>query len=287
MDVNKTTTITSFCDDYLKYLTVELLSGRVIPTFFGNDSWIDGCFSIQPRNPAASSLFDQMLEPAESSTQLLSRSSEISVDVHIVNSTQESNQDSFISYLKFYIAGYTTLVTASIGFILNLLGIYLMSRRQGHKNIFNIMFIINLISDTAYLAFQIIRSVHTHFISFTSPLSSTYYILTNSGERFTYITSVLMLVALTHSRYQAATSPHDYRDITLFWSKRRNQLLKYLLPIFLVATSFTIPIIWEIENEIVFSSEDITVQVIPSKMRLNTYYHMFLIGILNLVLLGL
>ena len=287
MDVNKTTTITSFCDDYLKYLTVELLSGRVIPSFFRNDSWIDGCFSIQPRNPAASSLFDQMLEPAESSTQLLSRSSEISVDVHIVNSTHESNQDTFISNFNLYIAGYTTLVTASIGFVLNLVGIYLMSRRQGHKNIFNIMFIINLISDTTYLAFQIMRSVHTHFISFTSPLSSMYYILTNSGERFTYITSVLMLVALTHSRYQAATSPHDYRDITLFWSKRRNQLLKYLLPTFLVATSFTIPIIWEIDNEIVFSSEDVTVQVIPSKMRLNTYYHMFLIGILNLVLLGM
>ena len=286
MDVNITTTITSLCDDYLKYLTVELLSGRVIPSFFGNDSWTDECFSKEPRKPSPSSLFDQMLDTAESSTQLLSSSSDISVDVHLVNATQESNQDNFISYFNLCIAGYTTLVTASIGFVSNLVGIYLMSRRQGHKNIFNTMFIINLIFDTTYLAFQTTRSVHTHFISFASPLSSTYYILTNSGERFTYITSVLMLVALTHSRYQAATSPHDYRDITLFWSKRRNQLLKYLLPTFLVATCFTIPIIWEIDNEIVFSSEDITVQVIPSEMRLNKYYHMFLIGILNLVLLG-
>ena len=284
MDVNITTTKTSFCDEYLKYLTVELLSGRVTPSFFGNDSWTDECFSQQPRNTAASSLFDQML--ADSSTQLLSSSSDISVDVHIVNSTRQSNQDSFIPYFNLYISGYTTLVAASIGFVINVVGIYLMSRRQGHKNIFNIMFIINLISDTTYLAFQTIRSVHTHFMSFASPLSSTYYILTNSGERFTYITSVLMLVALTHSRYQAATRPHDYRELTLFWSKRRNQLIKYLLPTFLVATCFIIPIMWEIDNEIVFSSEDITVQVIPSEIRLNNYYHMFLIGILNLVLLG-
>ena len=63
--------------------------------------------------------------------------------------------------------------------------------------------------------------------------------------------------------------------------------MKYLLPTFLIATCFTIPIMWEIDNEIVFSSKDITVQVIPSEMRLNMYYHMFVIGILNLILLGM
>ena len=284
MDFNAT--IISFCDEYLKYLTVELLSGRLIPSFFDNDSWIDGCLSKQPRYPTAATLFDKMTDDGDISTQLLSSSSGINVEVHIVNATLESNQDNFISYLDLYVAGYTTLVTASIGFVLNVVGICLMSRRQGHKNIFNILFIVNMIFDTVYLAFQTTRSVHTYFISLTNPLTSTYYILTNSGERFTYIASVLMLVALTHSRYQAATSPHKYRHITLFWKDRKIQLLNYLLPTFLVATCFTIPIIWEIGNEIVVSSEGITTQVIPSGLRLNPYYHVFLIGILNLALLG-
>ena len=277
MDVN--TTITSTCDDYIKYLTVELLSGRLGPSFFDNDSWTDGCFSNQTSLPAATFLFNR-LATAGSITRTFPSTFNVSADV---NSTHELNQDNFVSYFNHYICGYVTIAVASIGSILNLVGVYLLSRRQGRKNIFNILFIVNLIFDTAYLATRIL---HTYFISLTSPLTSMYYILRNSGERFTLITSVLILVALTHSRYQAATSPHKYRELTLFWSKRRNQLLKYLLPTFLIAACFTIPIIWEIDNEIVFSSEDITLQATPSEIRLNLYYHMFVIGILNLVLLG-
>ena len=224
--------------------------------------------------------FPQQADTAGSITRTFPSTFNATADV---NSTHELNQDNFVSNFNHYICGYVTIAIASIGSILNLVGVYLLSRRQGRKNIFNLLFIVNLIFDTAYLATRIL---HTYFISLTSPLTSMYYILRNSGERFTLITSVLILVALTHSRYQAATSPHKYRELTLFWSKRRNQLLKYLLPTFLVATCFTIPIIWEIDNEIVISSEDITLQATPSEIRLNLYYHMFLIGILNLVLLG-
>ena len=278
MDVN--TTITSTCDDYIKYLTVELLSGRLGPSFFNNDSWTDGCFSKQTSLPAATSLFNRLADTAGSITRTFPSTFNVSADV---NSTHESNQDNFVSYLNHYICGYATMAIASIGSILNLVAVYLLSRRKGHKNMFNILLIVNMIFDTAYLA---TRLVHVYFMSLTIPLTSFYYTLKNSGERFTLITSVLILVALTHSRYQAATSPHNYRELTLFCSKRRNQLLKYLLPIFLVATCLTIPIIWEIDDKIVFSSEDITFRATPSEIRLNPYYHIFLIGFLNLVLLG-
>ena len=142
---------------------------------------------------------------------------------------------------------------------------------------FNILLIVNLVFDTMYLAFQTNRTLSTHFISFTTSPSATYYILANSSERFTYIASVLSLVALAHSRYQVVTDPYKGRRIKLFWSIRRKQLITYLLPTILIATSFTIPVIFEIDTATLSSSEGKTVQIIPSRIRSSPYYSIFVI----------
>ena len=152
---------------------------------------------------------------------------------------------------------------------------------------FNILLIVNLVFDTMYLAFQTARSLNTHFISFTTSPSATYYILANSSERFTYIASVLSLVALAHSRYQVVTDPYKGRRIKLFWSVRRRQLMTYLLPTIFIATSFTIPVIFEIDTAILTSSEEKTVHIIPSEIRSSPYYSICVIGLLNIVVLGI
>ena len=195
--------------------------------------------------------------------------------------------DDFTFYWFFYVAGFATMVISCIGLALNTSGIYFLFRKKGHKNMFNILLIVNLVFDTMYLAFQTTRSLNTHFISFTTSPSATYYILANSSERFTYIASVLSLVALAHSRYQVVTDPYKGRRIKLFWSIRRKQLITYLLPIILIATSFTIPVIFEIDTAILTSSEEKTIQIIPSKIRSSLYYSIFVIGLLNVVVLGI
>ena len=237
--------------------------------------------------PRRISIFNETKDISASLDNILQNGFNISKDALTVNTSYESDLENTAIDLNLYIGGYCTLITTVIGFVLNMVGIYLLSRRQGLKNIFNIMLIINLIFDTIYLVFQASRSVQTHFISYSQPSTVTSYILTNSGERFTYISSVLMLIALTHSRYQAATSPYEYRQIKRRWSKRRTQLLKYLVPTIFVATCFTIPVIFEIDTEEVFSVEGQKFKVIPSKLRLDPYYSFFLKGGLNLGILGL
>ena len=195
--------------------------------------------------------------------------------------------DDFTFYWFFYVAGFATLVIACIGLLLNASGIYFLFRKKGHKNMFNILLIVNLVFDTMYLAFQTARSLNTHFISFTTSPSATYYILANSSERFTYIASVLSLVALAHSRYQVVTDPYKGRRIKLFWSVRRRQLMTYLLPTIFIATSFTVPVIFEIDTAILTSSEEETVHIIPSEIRSSPYYSIFVIGLLNVVVLGI
>ena len=63
--------------------------------------------------------------------------------------------------------------------------------------------------------------------------------------------------------------------------------MRYILPTIFVATCFTIPVIFEIDTEEVFSVEGQKFEVIPSKLRLNPYYSIFLKGGLNLGILGL
>ena len=208
-------------------------------------------------------------------------------DVDTENQDHQSSLDDLPSYLNLYIGGYAILFTACIGLVLNVSGIFLLSRKKGYKNILNMLRIINLMADTIYLVFQAIRAVDTNFPRLSRQPSASYYILTNSAERFTCIASVLSFIALNHCQYKAVEMPFWGRRITMDGSVRRKQLMKYLLPIIFLATFFTLPIIFEVDTEIDLSSEEKTALVIPSEMRLNPFYSAFLICGLNILLLGL
>ena len=254
---------------------------------FYNETEGEDDFSNYQQQYSPSSLSNQGWDVDDSTTEFLLDPSENCTDQHTTNESQQPNLDDPTFDLDLYIGGYATLVTACIGLALNTAGIYLLSRRKGCRNMFHLLLIANLIFDSIYLSFQTLRSLHTHFIHFTSSPTITYYIITNSGERFTYISSVLTLIALAHSRYRVVTNPYEGRRIHLSWSKKRKQLLKYFVPIIFFATCFTIPVIFEIDTVTVTSCEGNIDLVVPSQTRLNIYYSIFLIGGINIIFLGL
>ena len=129
-------------------------------------------------------------------------------------------------------------MAAFLGLIFNTCGIYLLSRKEGYANILNILRILNLIFNTVNLGFVIIRGLRTDILSFATRPTTNFYILTNSGERFTVTSSILTMVALSHVQYIAVTNPFRGRQIANFWSIRKQQLLKYLLTITFLATCF-------------------------------------------------
>ena len=178
-------------------------------------------------------------------------------------------------------------MTACLGLIFNTSGIYLLSRKENCANILNILRIVNLLWNIVYLGFVITRVLRTHILSFTTRPTASYYIFTNSGERFTLISSVLIIVALSHAIYIAVTNPFRGRQITTFGSIRKQQLFKYLLSTTLIAICFTIPIIFEMGNEKLPLDEEQTFKAIPSDLSLNPYYSMFFIVSIDLVILGL
>ena len=255
-------------------------------SFFKNLSRIDKFLSnFHQRFSSYQSNLEETTAVDNSTTSLLPNSLQNIIDVERVNEIQQTNPNDPAFYFDLYIGGYTTLATAGIGLIVNIIGICLLLHRYGLKSMFNILLVLSLIFDTIYLGFQTNRCIHTYFISLHTTPSALYYILANSGERFSCIGSVLTLIALAHSRYQAVTKPYKNRMFKLSWKKRRNQLARYLLPVVIIATCFIIPIIFEIDTEVDFHSGKKI--VVPSKLRLNPYYSLFFMFSLNFILLGI
>ena len=284
MDSNST--LVSNIDDYIRQFSYITFAKAFHSSVFENDSTPDEFLLSYERFFSSQSEINQSTD-IDNTTLPHSNILNIHKELNAAKGTDGAYQENLTFFLNRYIDGYAVLVTACIGFAFNTVGTYFLLRGKGYKHMFNLLLAINLIFDSMYLVFQFLRSLHTHFVSFTRHPSVAYYIIMNSGERFTYILSVLMLVGLAHSRYQAVTNPYEGRQIRLYWSVRRNQLLKYLLPAIFLAAFFTIPTMFEIEGEVLTKSGNVTALVIPSKMRLNWYYSIFFIGSLNILFLGI
>ena len=281
-------TSSSYDFDYTPNFKVDLLPKSFNRSYFYNQSSMEDFLSSYQLVYSYQSDHNQSMQIDDSTTNiysLLSNTTENCKEGNTTNDVQQSSPDGLTLGVGLYIGGYATLIAACIGSALNTAGIYFLLRRKGYKNMFNILLTINLIFDTIFLAFQIPRSMYTYFVSNNPTL--VYYTMTNSGQRFSQIASVLMLVAFAHSQYQAVTKPYKVREFHLSSSRRRKQLLKYLIPTIFFATSFTIPVIYEIDTVTFnFCNEPVNV-VVPSGMRLNPYYSMLFLGSLNLVFLGL
>jgi hypothetical protein len=189
--------------------------------------------------------------------------------------------------LDLVVDGYAILIFATVGIILNITGMFVLLRKSGLRTLFNLLLSSIVAFDSIYLAFKIFASLQDYILPFSTNYLGWYYLIRKSGERFSFISSVLLLIALGHSRYEAVRNPFKHRQLTLSSKKRRDQFLKYLLLIVFIAILFTLPVTLEIEFKSNETSEDKLYQeVLPSELRLNPYYSLFLLGVLNIGLLG-
>ena len=138
--------------------------------------------------------------------------------------------DEFVS-TTFYlgISGYATLIVAIIGIIQNTAGICLLSNRSRRRNMFNMLLSTTLLFDTSFLVFHTLGCIQAYFVSLPANYIKSCYIFTNSGERFSLISSILMVLALGHSRYHAVKRPFKQRLLLISWKRRRKQFLKYII----------------------------------------------------------
>ena len=189
--------------------------------------------------------------------------------------------------LDLVVDGYGILICSTLGLIINITGMFVLLRKSGLRSLFNILLSSIVAFDSIYLVFKIFGSLQDYILPFSTNYLGWHYLIRKSGERVAFISSVLLLIALGHSRYNAVRNPFKHRLLTLSSKERRSQFLKYLLSILFVSILFTLPVIFEIEIKSNESFEkEMYQEVRPSKLRLNPYYSVFLFGVLNLGLLG-
>ena len=179
---------------------------------------------------------------------------------------------------------YATSILATIGILLNLVGFCQLMRRSERKKIFSLMLAVILLFDTIYLTFKLIRGIEI-YIPVPEENLRLYYIIADSGARFAWTSSVLMMVAIGRVRHHAIQKPIRQRILLLSRKKRMQELCKHLIPAVMLSLAFTFPVIFEIDD-VPIQRDDIYVQPPPSTVRLNPYYSFFIQGVLNFGLLG-
>ena len=165
---------------------------------------------------------------------------------------------------------YATSILASIGILLNLVGFFQLMSRSERKKMFSLMLAVILLFDTLYLTFKIMRGIEV-YIPVPEENLRLYYIMADSGARFSLTSSVSMMVAIGRVRYHAIQNPIQQRILLLSRNKRMQELCKYLIPAMVFSLAFTFPVFLEMDD-VPIQPDDIYVQPPPSTTRLNPYY---------------
>ena len=194
---------------------------------------------------------------------------------------EDFNVDLFL--LVFDIYGTSSLAFA--GIVINIHGCCKLLNRTERKKMLNMLLASLLLFDILYLTFKLVRSLE-HFIPVPNEYLSIYYTIADAGARFSLTSSIFMMVAIGRVRYQAIRKPIHQRRLLSSGNKRLRELLKYLIPTVILSFAVTLPIFFGIEEE-----QDqlggVYVQKSPSKSRISPLYTFFVLGLWNVVLLGI
>ena len=179
---------------------------------------------------------------------------------------------------------YATSILASIGVILNFVGFCQLMGREERKKMFSVMLAMILLFDTFYLSFKFMRGIEI-YIPVPEEYLRLYYIIADSGARFSFTSSVLMMVAIGRVRYRAIQKPIQQRTLFLSRNKRMQELCKYVIPTMFFSLTFTFPVFLEMDD-LPTQDDGIYVQPPPSTTRLHPGYSFFIQGVQNFSLLG-
>ena len=140
----------------------------------------------------------------------------------LTDSEQFSDPDSPISNIESILYGYTIPITAGIGFVLNILGIYFLTSANRSKQIHNLLLSNLLIFNAASLVLEFFKSIEHHTLWVSSLHRGTYRVIVNSGIRFSRISSIFMLISLSLARLSAIKKPVKCNGRVLPKNERRN-----------------------------------------------------------------
>ena len=213
-------------------------------------------------------------------------------------------QEYFINIYVLFVEISGNLITGVIGMILNIITIIIFSTSKLRNSIFNQLLISLAVFDNLYLLCEIFEVFREWFHPF---------FLQYAFAKFIYpIRSVFMCssiytnIALATERYQAITSPIEYRVRRTTNITRK--LLKYIIPIMTLSFIYYTPKFFEIDVEETLdcaSSQSLThylgttqrrmdeenctftYSLTPTKLRINRYYLLWYMNVSNIFITAL
>ena len=205
----------------------------------------------------------------------------------LTDSEPFSDPDSPISNIESILYGYTIPITAGIGLVLNILGIYFLTSANRSKQIHNLLLSNLLFFNAASLVLEFFKSIEHQTLWVSSLHRGTYRVIVNSGIRFSRISSILMLISLSRARLSTIQNPARYNGGVFPKNERRTTWLKYCAPVIIASCLLTLPILLEYKVEYEDNGNQKEQILVPSTLRLDKFYSILYIGVLNLFILGL
>ena len=217
------------------------------------------------------------------------------------NSDLSQGETDFLETYTWWVEMFGNLFIGIVGVILNFITIVVLSTSTMRNNFFNRLLICLAIFDSLYLFCEIsevFRLWHyTYFqqhvfAKFVYPIRSVFL-----------CSSIYMTIALTLERYQAITSPVEYRARGNYNKTRR--LLTYVMPVLVISLFYYSPKFLDLEVVVVpecnpeypnanvstvvdgeSSPTNCTLEYVlsPSELRTNHHYVLWYINISNLLL---
>ena len=203
----------------------------------------------------------------------------------IIQKEKKREEDLNVDLFLLVFDTYGTSILAFAGIVINIHGCCKLLSRCERKKMLNMLLVSLLLFDIIYLAFKLMRSLEP-FIPVSKENLSIYYTMADAGARFSLTSSILMMVVIGRVRYQAIRKPIQQRRLLSSGNKRFRELLKYLMPTVILSFAFTLPIFFGTDDgpgqlEVDYGQQS------PTKSPISGLYRFFVLGLWNVVLLGI
>ena len=168
-----------------------------------------------------------------------------------------------------------------VGILLNVIGMFFLCAGSRKFKVFSLLLTTLLAFDTIFLISGLMRKIEHYILPVSKKYLAIYHVFIHSVIRCSAISSIFMVMVMSHARLWAIRKPFFHNSNILSWQERRNIWAKYCIPVFIISAVLTLPVFFEFEN----STE--TNSITPSSLRLNPYYAIINSGVLKFGILGL
>ena len=203
-----------------------------------------------------------------------------------VDNQETSGNPSLIHTFELVINVIAIPVVAFIGCISCVVGIFYLSSGPRRAKLYSLLLSTLFSFDALILFFAFLRGIGYSIRSIFSQYSFSYHIIVSMALRCFSISSIFMLLSISHARLCAIRNPFQYSSNILPWQERKRIWRNYLIPVIITSLILSFPLAMEFKFPME-NNTSIKPILEPSTIRLNMLYSILYVGVLNLGIIGI